>query len=238
MTYVTAGDPTFHDEGILRAPIGQARMSEVGVPFSDPLADGPVIQRATERALASGTTLSGVLQMVMRLRTDLRAPIVIFSYANPILRLGAEQFADEAKAAGVDGVLVLDLPIEEAAEFRALLGARGIDTILLPQPDDERRRLRRAAASAAGFCSYFAARCHRARDAIADGAEEIVRRIRTVSPCPSPSVLASRSPNTCGKRAVGRRRRGGSALVSVIAEAGGRPISIPVEEYVAGWLQS
>ena len=126
MTYITAGDPDLpRTEGILRAlDRAGADVLEVGVPFSDPLADGPVIQRATERALASGTTLSGVLQMVTRLRADLRAPIVIFSYANPILRLGAERFADEAKAAGVDGVLVLDLPIEEAAEFRALPKAR------------------------------------------------------------------------------------------------------------------
>ena len=117
VTYVTAGDPDLaRTAGVLRAlDRAGADVLEVGVPFSDPLADGPVIQRATERALASGTTLSGVLDLVESVRAAIRAPIVIFSYANPILRLGAERFADRAREAGVDGVLVLDLPIEEAA---------------------------------------------------------------------------------------------------------------------------
>src|SRR4029453_6682811 len=94
-------------------------------------ADGPVIQRATERALASGTTLVQVLDMLARLRSSVKAPFVIFSYANPILRMGPERFADRAREAGVDGVLVLDLPIEEADDFRNLLRTRGIDKILV-----------------------------------------------------------------------------------------------------------
>ena len=116
VTYITAGDPDLdRTAGILRAlDRAGADVLEVGVPFSDPLADGPVIQRATERALAAGTTLSGVLDLLRSLRGEIAAPVVIFSYANPILRLGAEQFADRAHEAGVDGVLVLDLPIEEA----------------------------------------------------------------------------------------------------------------------------
>ena len=120
---MTAGDPDLdRTGGILRAlDRAGADVLEVGVPFSDPLADGPVIQRATERALAAGTTLSGVLDLLRSIRGDIAAPIVIFSYANPILRLGAEQFADRARDAGVDGVLMLDLPIEEAEEFRAML---------------------------------------------------------------------------------------------------------------------
>ena len=139
-------------DGILRAlDRAGADVLEVGVPFSDPLADGPVIQRATERALASGTTLAGVLDLVGGLRAELRAPIVIFSYANPILRLGAERFADQARDAGVDGVLVLDLPIEEADEFRALLASRGIDTILLLSPTTTDERLRKAATLGSGF---------------------------------------------------------------------------------------
>src|SRR6187551_2800947 len=106
VTYITAGDPDLpRTEGILRAlDRAGADVIEVGVPFSDPLADGPVIQRATERALAGGTTLSTVLDLVARVRAGVRAPIVIFSYANPILRLGAEAFADRAREAGVDGV--------------------------------------------------------------------------------------------------------------------------------------
>jgi len=242
VTYITAGDPDLpRTEGILRAlDRAGADVLEVGVPFSDPLADGPVIQRATERALASGTTLSGVLQLVARLRAELRAPIVIFSYANPILRLGAERFADEAKAAGVDGVLVLDLPIEEAAEFRALLSDRGIDTILLLSPTTTDDRLRRAAALGSGFL-YAISRLGvtGARDAIADGAEDIVRRIRTVSPLPIALGFGISKPEHV--REVGRWADAavvGSALVSVIAEAGASAdLNTRVEEYVR-WLKS
>src|SRR5918999_847485 len=152
VTYVTAGDPDLpRTAGILRAlDRAGADVLEVGVPFSDPLADGPVIQRATERALAAGTTLTRVLDMVARLRRDVAAPIVIFSYANPILRMGAEQFADRAQAAGVDGVLVLDLPIEEAVNFRTTMAARAIDTIFLLSPTTTDERLRAAAALGSG----------------------------------------------------------------------------------------
>ena len=187
VTYITAGDPDLvRTEGILRAvDRGGADVIEVGVPFSDPLADGPVIQRATERALASGTTLIGVLDLVGRLRGELRPPIVLFSYVNPILRLGPVTFANYCRESGVDGVLVLDLPIEEADEFRALLASRGIDTILLLSPTTTDDRLRRAAALGSGFL-YAISRLGvtGARDAIADGAEEMVRRIRAVSSLP------------------------------------------------------
>ena len=242
VTYVTAGDPDLpRTEGILRAlDRAGADVLEVGVPFSDPLADGPVIQRATERALASGTTLAGVLAMVARLRAGLRAPIVIFSYANPILRLGAERFADEARAAGVDGVLVLDLPIEEAGDFRALLASRGIDTILLLSPTTTDDRLRRAAALGSGFL-YAISRLGvtGARDAIADGAEEMVRRIRAVSSLPIALGFGISKPEHV--REVGRWADAavvGSALVSVIAEAGASgDLTTRVEEYVR-WLKS
>jgi tryptophan synthase alpha chain len=242
VTYVTAGDPDLpRTEGILRAlDRAGADVLEVGVPFSDPLADGPVIQRATERALASGTTLAGVLAMVQRVRPDLRAPVVIFSYANPILRLGAERFADQARAAGVDGVLVLDLPIEEADDFRALLASRGIDTILLLSPTTTDDRLRRAAALGSGFL-YAISRLGvtGARDAIADGAEEMVRRIRTVSSLPIALGFGISKPEHV--REVGRWADAavvGSALVSVIAEAGvSGDLTARVEEYVR-WLKS
>src|SRR5512146_2147061 len=143
VTYTTAGDPDLpRSAEILKAlDRGGADVLEIGVPFSDPLADGPVIQRATERALASGATLAGVLDLIGGVRQDVRAPMVVFSYANPILRFGAERFADRAREAGVDGVLVLDLPIEEADEARTMLAGRGIDTILLLSPTTTDDRL-------------------------------------------------------------------------------------------------
>jgi tryptophan synthase alpha chain len=242
VTYVTAGDPDIRrTAGILRAlDRAGADVLEIGVPFSDPLADGPVIQRATERALASGTTLSLVLDLLREVRPELKAPFVLFSYANPILRLGADQFADRAKAAGVDGVLVLDLPIEEADEFRSILAARRIDTILLLSPTTTDERLRKAASLGSGFL-YAISRLGvtGARDRIADGAQEMVQRIRRVSDLPIALGFGISKPEHV--REVGRWADAavvGSALVSVIAEAGASAdLDRRVEEYVR-WLKS
>jgi len=242
VTYVTAGDPDLaRTGGVLTAlDRGGADVIEVGVPFSDPLADGPVIQRATERALAAGTTLSGVLDLVGEVRPSLGAPIVIFSYANPILRLGAERFGDRAKEAGVDGVLVLDLPIEEADDFRNMLRVRGIDTILLLSPTTTDDRLRKAAALGSGFL-YAISRLGvtGARDQIADGAREMVERIRRVSTLPVALGFGISKPEHV--RAVGQWADAavvGSALVSVMAQEGASSdLNTRVEEYVR-WLKS
>ena len=242
VTYVTAGDPDLDLTAAILAALERAGADvlEVGVPFSDPLADGPVIQRATERALASGTTLADVLDLVASMRTSLRTPIVIFSYANPILRLGAERFANLAREAGVDGVLVLDLPIEEADDFRALLTSRGIATILLLSPTTTDTRLQKAASLGSGFL-YAISRLGvtGARDRIADGAAEMVRRIRTVSPLPIALGFGISTPEHV--RQVGQWADAavvGSALVNVIAETGTSGDLIPrIEEYVR-WLKS
>ena len=242
VTYVTAGDPDLpRTEGILRAlDRAGADVLEIGVPFSDPLADGPVIQRATERALVSGTTLARVLDSLERLRPDLRAPVVVFSYANPILRFGAERFADRARAAGVDGVLVLDLPIEEADSFRNMLAARRIDTILLLSPTTTDERLRKAASLGSGFL-YAISRLGvtGARDRLADGAQEMVQRIRRASDLPVALGFGISKPEHV--REVGRWADAavvGSALVSVIAEAGASDdLERRIEEYVR-WLKS
>jgi tryptophan synthase alpha chain len=242
VTYITAGDPDLpRTEGILRAlERGGADVVEVGIPFSDPLADGPVIQRATERALEARTTLLGVLDLLRRMRAELRMPVVLFSYANPILRVGAERFADLARDAGVDGVLVLDLPIEESGEFRAILSARGIDTILLLSPTTSDERLRTAATLGSGFL-YAISRLGvtGARSEIAEGAEEMVRRIRRVSALPVALGFGISKPEHV--RQVGQWADAvvvGSALVNVIADAGQSPdLNNRVEEYVR-WLKS
>jgi tryptophan synthase alpha chain len=242
VTYITAGDPDLpRTEGILKAlDRAGADVLEIGVPFSDPLADGPVIQRATERALAAGTTLALVLDMLARLRGAITAPIVIFSYANPIMRFGSEAFAAAAQAAGVDGVLVLDLPIEEAGEFRTLMASKGIDTILLLSPTTSDSRLREAATLGSGFL-YAISRLGvtGARDAVADGAEAMVRRIRAVSDLPVALGFGISKPEHV--REVGRWADAavvGSALVSVIAENGaGADLDTRVEEYVR-WLKA
>ena len=153
VTYTTAGDPDLpRSAEILKAlDRAGADVLEVGVPFSDPLADGPVIQRATERALAAGSNLRAALSIVAQVRRHISAPIVVFSYANPLMRMGLDQFARRAADAGVDGVLALDLPIEEAGEFHAAMAARAIDTILLLSPTTSDERLRQAAQLGSGF---------------------------------------------------------------------------------------
>jgi len=242
VTYITAGDPDLERTGGILCALDRAGADvlEVGVPFSDPLADGPVIQRATERALAGGTTLSGVLDLLHSIRKDIAAPIVIFSYANPVLRLGAEVFADRARDAGVDGVLILDLPIEEAEEFRAMLSTRGIDTILLLSPTTTDERLRRAAALGSGFL-YAISRLGvtGARDVLAAGAQEMVERIRKVSDLPVALGFGISKPDHV--REVGQWADAavvGSALVDVIAREGAsRDLNTRVEEYVR-WLKS
>jgi tryptophan synthase alpha chain len=242
VTYITAGDPTLPKTKCVLHALDRAGADvlEVGVPFSDPLADGPVIQRATERALASHTTLGGVLDLIGETRADLRPPVVVFSYANPILRLGAERFADRARDVGVDGVLVLDLPIEEADDFRNMLGKRGIDTILLLSPTTTDDRLRRAAALGSGFL-YAISRLGvtGARDRLADGSREMVERIRRVSSLPVALGFGISKPEHV--REVGQWADAavvGSALVNVVAEAGtSNDLEAKVEEYVR-WLKS
>jgi tryptophan synthase alpha chain len=242
VTYVTAGDPDRERSADILKALDRAGADvlEVGVPFSDPLADGPVIQRATERALAGGTTLPHVLDLVGGLRAELRAPIVIFSYANPILRMGAERFADRAADAGVDGVLTLDLPIEEAHDFRGLMAQRGIDTIFLLSPTTSEERIRKAAALGSGFL-YAISRLGvtGAREQLETGARETVGRIRAVTDLPVALGFGISKPEHV--REVGRWADAavvGSALVNVIAEAGTSPaLATRVEEYVR-WLKS
>jgi tryptophan synthase alpha chain len=237
VTYTTAGDPDLARSGevLLALDRGGADVLEVGVPFSDPLADGPVIQRATERALASGTTLRRVLGLVAELRPQIDAPVVLFSYANPLARMGIAEFARRAADAGVDGVLALDLPIEEAEEFRAALAAGGIDTIFLLSPTTTDARIARAAQLGSGFL-YAISRLGvtGAQDRIAPGAAALVRRIRAHTDLPIALGFGiSRPEQVAEVWSYADAAVVGSALVSVVAEHGQSPELIAkVEEYV------
>jgi tryptophan synthase alpha chain len=240
VTYTTAGDPDLPRSGeiLLALDRAGADVLEVGVPFSDPLADGPVIQRATERALAAGGSLRSALGLIARLRGDIRAPIVAFSYANPILRYGLDRFARDAAAAGVDGVLALDLPIEEAGEFRDLLSRVAIDLIFLLSPTTTEARIQQAAELGSGFL-YGISRLGvtGARDQVASGAEAMARRIRAHTTLPIALGFGVSRPEHVAE--IGRYADAavvGSALVSVIAKESATPALIPkVEDYVR-WL--
>jgi len=187
VTYITAGDPSLEASGkiVLAAAEAGADVIELGVPFSDPVADGPVIQRASDRALRSGTTLAGVLELVTRLRRNTQVPLVLFSYFNPILQMGIEKFADAAAKAGADGVLVTDLTPEEAAEYRAVLQSRGLDTIFLAAPTSTDARLAQISAATTGFL-YLVSRTGvtGTRDALPVELPALVRRTRKFTALP------------------------------------------------------
>jgi tryptophan synthase alpha chain len=155
--YITAGDPhPRHTVALMHALVaGGADVIELGVPFSDPMADGPIIQLACERALVHGTSLKQVLAMVAEFRrTDGKTPVVLMGYLNPIETMGLATFAAHAKAAGVDGVLVVDLAIEEAPEFIPVLQAHGLDRIFLLAPTSSDERIAAVAAQASGYLYY------------------------------------------------------------------------------------
>jgi tryptophan synthase alpha chain len=242
VTYVTAGDPDLERsrELLVRLAHAGADVLEVGVPFSDPLADGPVIPRATERAIAAGSTLVKVLGMVFDVRSLVNAPIVIFTYANPVLRMGLDEFVNRARQAGVDGVLTLDVPPEESAEIRAALSRARIDTIFLLSPTTSAERIRRAAAQGTGFL-YGISRLGvtGARDELADSARELSERVRAETAMPLALGFGLSRPEHI--RAVAGFADAavvGSALVNVIAEHGQSPaLFAEVERYVR-WLKS
>jgi tryptophan synthase alpha chain len=242
ITYTTAGDPDLGRSGdvLLALDRAGADVLEVGVPFSDPMADGPVIQRATERALRTGSNLGAVLDLIEGLRPRLNAAVVVFSYANPILKAGAEPFAARAARAGVDGVLVLDLPIEESESFRMSASGAGIDTIFLLSPTTTESRMRRAGELGSGFL-YGISRLGvtGARDRVAAGAAALVRRIRSHSSLPVAIGFGiSRPEHVAEVAGYADAVVVGSALVSVIAEHGQSDALIgKVEEYVR-WLKS
>lgn len=223
VTYVTAGDPDLERsrDVLLAIADAGADVIEIGVPFSDPIADGPVIQRASERALAAGTSLRRVLDLVAEVRRTSQTPIVLFTYVNPVVRMGTEAFAEQAAAVGVDGVLMLDLPIEEAGATRATFDESGLDTIFLISPTTSTARLRTAAALGRGFL-YAISRLGvtGVRDVVATTARPVVDAIRAETDMPVALGFGLSRPEhvreTCefADAAVV-----GSALVQVIAEA-------------------
>jgi len=187
VAYVTAGDPSLQasEKIVLAAAEAGADVIELGVPFSDPVADGPTIQRASERALRQGTTLAGVIELVRRLRGQSEVPLVLFSYFNPILQMGLERFAEAAAAAGADGALATDLTPEEAVPYCAAMGGRGLDTIFLAAPTSTDDRLAKIARCSTGFL-YLISRTGvtGAREAFPEDLPGLARRVRQFTKLP------------------------------------------------------
>jgi tryptophan synthase alpha chain len=187
VAYIVAGDPSLDAslKYVLALAEAGADVIELGVPFSDPLADGPTIQRGAERALRAGATLAGILELVRRIRESSQVSIVVFSYYNPILQMGLEKFASSAASAGADGVLVTDLTPEESEDYRRILAAHHLDTIFLGAPTSTDERLAKIAACSSGFL-YLISRTGvtGAKDALPDDLPALLRRARAVTRLP------------------------------------------------------
>jgi tryptophan synthase alpha chain len=191
IAYITAGDPSLDAtlKFVLALAEAGADVIELGIPFSDPLADGPTIQRASERALNAGTTLASVIDLVRRIRQSKspasEVPLVLFGYYNPIFQMGVEKFAAAASAAGADGVLVTDLTPEESVDYRHILAAHHLDTVFLGAPTSTDERLATIAAATSGFL-YLISRTGvtGAKDALPDELPALVRRVRAITNLP------------------------------------------------------
>ena len=187
VAYITCGDPNLDtSREVALAAIGAgADVIELGVPFSDPVADGPVIQQASERALQHGTTLEGVLGVAKQIRKKTGAGLVIFSYLNPILQFGVDKFCAAAVAAGVDGALVTDLPVEEAGDYLRAMKAHKLEPVFLAAPTSTAARLRAIAKCSRGFV-YAISRTGitGARQELAGDARSLVERLRGFTKLP------------------------------------------------------
>ena len=191
VAYITSGDPSFAAtlKFVLAMAEAGADVIELGVPFSDPLADGPTIQRASERALKNGATLARVIDLVRQIRDAKtpanEVPIVLFSYYNPVFQMGLEKFAAAASAAQADGVLITDLTPEESEDYRRIMTAHHLDTVFLGAPTSTDERLQKIAACSSGFL-YLISRTGvtGAKDALADELPALLRRARSVTQLP------------------------------------------------------
>jgi tryptophan synthase alpha chain len=226
VAYVTCGDPDLKTtkEIVLAAIRAGADVIELGVPFSDPVADGPVIQRASERALQHGTSLLDVLHMAGEVRRQSDAGMIIFSYLNPVLRLGIERFAEECVRAGVDGALIIDLTIEEAGEYRRVMAEHKLHTIFLAAPTSPDARLKKIAQACSGFV-YAVSRTGVTgqQKQVAGDAGDLVKRIRKYTKLPV--ALGFGIANAAHFQEVGRMADAavvGSAIVQAVEQNQGR----------------
>jgi tryptophan synthase alpha chain len=187
VAFLTAGDPSLAGTEALVLALAEAGADviELGVPFSDPVADGPAIQRSSERALRAGTTLAGVIDLVASVRRKTDVALVLFSYYNPVLQMGLAEFAKRAAAAGVDGVLITDLTPEEAREYRGVIAAQGMDTIFLAAPTSPDERLEHIARCTSGFL-YVISRTGvtGVRDTLPEDLPALMRRVRKATSLP------------------------------------------------------
>lgn len=227
IAYLTAGDPSpDHTVGLVRAmELGGADLIELGVPFSDPIADGPVIQRASDRALRAGTTLVRVLDIAAAIRRESEIPLLLFTYMNPIVRYGVEKLAADAVRSGIDGCLLTDLSVEEAGPYTEAMRAAGLDTVFLAAPTSTDRRLELVARYSSGFV-YLVSRTGVTgeRTTVGEAAPPLIGRMRAVTDLPLAVGFGISRPEHAAE--VGRLADGvvvGSAIVRTIEDYGADP---------------
>jgi tryptophan synthase alpha chain len=238
--YLTAGDPSLEATGGLLEAVerGGADIIELGIPFSDPLADGPVIQRASERALAGGTSLHKVLEAIPEWRKRVKAPLVLFSYYNPILQYGLENFARDASKAGADGVLAVDLSPEEAGPYIETMRKWNLDTIFLAAPTSTDERLRRVADASTGFL-YLIARAGVTgeRSQVSQSTRPLIERVRKMTRLPLAVGFGLSSPEQIRSvQELADAAVVGSAVVRTIEEHFSSEGASAIERYVR-WLK-
>jgi tryptophan synthase alpha chain len=227
IAYLTAGDPTpARTPELVEALVrGGADLIELGVPFSDPIADGPVIQRAGERALAAGMTLAGVLEIAREIRRKSEVPLLLFTYLNPVVRYGLDRLAKDAAASGIDGCLLTDASVEEAHDYVGAMHEHGLDTVFLAAPTSTERRLKLVAQYSTGFV-YLVSRMGVTgeRDSLSQAAAPLVRAMRAVTNLPLAVGFGISRPEHVAQAAVQADAVVvGSALVRVIEEHANSP---------------
>jgi len=225
IAYITAGDPSPERTPALVAALerGGADLIELGVPFSDPIADGPVIQRGADRALRAGTNLTNVLEIARRIRQTSEIPLLLFTYLNPVFQYGFEKLARDAKAAGIDGCLLTDVSVEEAAQYVKVMRASGLDTVFLAAPTSTERRLRLVAEYSSGFV-YLVSRSGVTgeRAELSASVEPLIRSMRGITSAPLAVGFGISTPEQAA--AVAKKADGvvvGSALVRLIEQGAG-----------------
>ncbi|MDE3179587.1 MAG: tryptophan synthase subunit alpha [Acidobacteriota bacterium] len=239
--YLTAGDPSLEVTGeLLRAlDRGGADLIELGVPFSDPMADGVVIQRASERAVRGGATLSKILSSLRTWRNSFQAPVILFTYYNPLLQYGLERFAKDLAAAGGQGALVVDLSPEEADEYVRIMRAQSLDTIFLASPTSTDERLKRIARLSTGFL-YLISRAGVTgeQSSLSEAVSPLVSRLRKFTDLPLAVGFGLSNPEQVRQaQSMADAAVVGSALVRAIEERYPREGAAGIERFVR-WLKS
>jgi tryptophan synthase alpha chain len=222
IAYLTAGDPSPERTPALVAALerGGADLIELGVPFSDPIADGPVIQRGADRALRAGTSLTKVLEIAKTIRHNSEIPLLLFTYLNPAFQYRFEKLARDAKAAGIDGCLLTDVSVEEAEQYVNVMRRSGLDTVFLAAPTSTERRLKLVAEYSSGFV-YLVSRTGVTgeRTKLSESVEPLIRRMRAITSTPLAVGFGISTPEQAG--AVAKAADGvvvGSALVRLIEQ--------------------